>query len=114
MIKQHLKAIIGSTKEPDFVVIAPSAGKVYAIELKDGDQFDTKKASGEVTLIKTFAQALHGYLLKKGLEYVVEIRFCFFNQDSRDAIVSGMKGEINRNQAMTGVEFCRLIGVRHG
>lgn len=110
MIKRHLKAIIGSTKEPDFVVFVPQERKSYAVELKDGDQFDTKKAAGEVANIKTFARALHGYLLEKRLDYVVDIRFCFFNQNDRTAIVDGMKREINVAQAMTGADFCRLIG----
>jgi hypothetical protein len=87
MIKRHLKATIGTTKEPDFVVVVPQERKAYAVELKDGDRSDTKKAAGEVANIKRFAQALHGFLLEKRLDYVVEIRFCFFNRNDRSAIV---------------------------
>ncbi|MER2520016.1 MAG: hypothetical protein ABTQ34_04915 [Bdellovibrionales bacterium] len=111
MIRNHLKAIIGSTKEPDFVVVESHKHKVYAIELKDGDQFDTKKASGEVATIKMFSQHLHRMLLENGIDYTVEIRFCFFNQNNRASIVSGMKGEINQNQSMTGAEFCQLVNI---
>lgn len=110
MIKRHLKAIIGTTKEPDFVVFIPQERKVYAIELKDRDRFDTKKAAGEVANIEEFARALHGYLLGKLLDHVVEFRFCFFNQNDRHTVVDGMKREISVAQAMTGADFCRLIG----
>ena len=113
LIKRHLKEIIGSTKEPDFVVFRLSEKRAFAIELKDGDQFDTKKAAGEVALIKAFAQALQGYLLSKGLDIVVEIRFCFFNQQNRDAIVVGLKNQISKAQALTGVEFCSLVALNY-
>jgi hypothetical protein len=113
LIKRHLKKIIGSTKEPDFVVFKPKEKKAFAIELKDGDQFDTKKSAGEVALIKSFSQALHVFLLSKGLDIAVDIRFCFFNQISRDAIVAGLKGQISKGQALTGAEFCSFIGLNY-
>jgi hypothetical protein len=114
LIKKHLKKIINSTVEPDFVVIIVVDEKVFVIELKDGDQFDTKKAEGEVEALNKFANQLHGHMLKEGLSnYTVEIKICFFNSKSKDSIVLGMKNRISKSQAMTGEEFCRLINISY-
>lgn len=111
VIQKHLKEIIGTQFEPDFIVIVMAEARVLVVELKDGDVFDTKKASGEVELLRTFAQKLHTHLLQTALSnYAVEIKLCSFNQADKDAIVEGMKKRIKKSEAMTGAEFCKLVG----
>ncbi len=68
--------------------------QVLAIELKDGDTFDTKKSSGELesmTKLAAWLQQLTGYH--------ASIHFCSFNQDNRQAIVAGSKGRFTLQQA---------------
>ena len=93
--------------EPDYLVFVREGVKrhCYVIELKDGDQFDTKKSSGEVASLTNFATTVGAKL-----PYSTEIKICSFNQDDKDAIVQGFKQAINVNQVWTGKEFCELLG----
>lgn len=112
LIKTHLKKIIGTTIEPDFVYLVVNDGNAYIIELKDGDAFDTKKSAGEVKSANSFATALHSYFLQKGLPITYpKVRFCCFNQPDKKLIVAGLKGQIKESEAMTGKELCELIGI---
>ena len=118
LIRVHLKTVIQSSTEPDFIVIVIVDSKVFVIELKDGDTFDTKKVDGEVRAAKDFGALLHSFLLTrkvshKGLPYTVEVRFCCFNQSDKEKIVTGLKGRISKKEAMTGDEFCKLIGISY-
>ena len=113
LIRKHLKPIINSSHEPDFIVIVVDGEKVFVVEVKDGDAFDTKKAAGEVASVRAFAASLHSHLLGLGLNYSVETKLCCFNQDDKERIVSGLKGRITKREAMTGREFCALIGISH-
>ena len=113
LIRKHLKPIINSSHEPDFIVIVVDGEKVFVVEVKDGDAFDTKKAAGEVASVRAFAASLHAYLLGIRLAYSVETKICCFNQVDKDRIVSGLKGRITRREAMSGREFCALIGISY-
>jgi len=108
LIRKHLKPIINSSHEPDFIVIVVDGEKVFVVEVKDGDAFDTKKAAGEVASVRAFAASLHSFLLGINLAYSVEAKICCFNQEDKDRIVAGLKGRITRREAMTGREFYRL------
>lgn len=81
---------------------------VHIVELKDGDTFDTKKSSGELASITILANAL-----AEKLGYIAQAHFCSFNQNSKEAIVTGAKGRFDRDVAMTGAELCGLIGVNY-
>jgi hypothetical protein len=81
--------------------------KCYVIELKDGDNFDTKKSSGEVEHLKIYKEALAAKLT---FGWLAEIRVCCFNQDDPKRIVAGFKGRISLKEAMTGRELWRLFG----
>ena len=39
------------------------------------------------------------------------IKFCAFNQIDDQRIIEGFKNKISENQAMTGTEFCDLLGI---
>lgn len=101
--------IIDSPKsEPDFVIFERRGLRqhCYVVELKDGDAFDTKKSSGERGTIHGFVNRLAPHV-----RYTVSVHFCCFNQDDKDAIVNGLKRRITHEEAMTGKEFCALLGI---
>jgi hypothetical protein len=94
--------------EPDFLVLKRS-GKTqqcYLIELKDGDNFDTKKAAGEKESMQRFLTAISPHI-----QFKVSIHFCCFHRRTKQEIVAGFKRKITLNEAMTGPEFCELLGV---
>ena len=95
-----------SGTEPDFIIFKKTGKRqnCYVVELKDGDTFDTKKASAE-------RSALHSFVSENAanLPFTVSIHFCCFNQNDRAEIVTGFKGKINVEEAMTGREFCALL-----
>ena len=94
--------------EPDFLVFKRRQNRqlCHVIELKDGHVFDTKKASAE-------RQAMHTFIEKNGhrLPYIISSHFCCFNQESKEAILTGFKRKISPEEAMTGKEFCELLEI---
>jgi hypothetical protein len=94
--------------EPDFVVFERKAKRhhCYLIELKDGDTFDTKKAAGERDSLHRFMIAISPYI-----QFSTSIHFCCFHRETRGQIVEGFKRKISANEAMTGREFCELLGI---
>ena len=93
--------------EPDYLVFVRdlSIRQCYVLELKDGDQFDTKKSSGEVSNLLAFSTNVGSTL-----PYSTAIRICSFNQDDKQAIVAGFKQTIDESMVWTGREFCALLG----
>ena len=93
--------------EPDYLVFVRDGSKreCYVLELKDGDQFDTKKSSGEVNNLSAFSTNVGSTL-----PYSTTIRICSFNQDDRQAIVAGFKQTVDESMVWTGREFCMLLG----
>ena len=94
--------------EPDFLIFKrrDKQQNCYVVELKDGHVFDTKKASAE-------RRSIHSFIERNAphLQYRVAAHFCCFNQDNRDAIVTGFKRKITKDEAMTGREFCTLLEI---
>lgn len=84
-------------------------GKFMLIEIKDGDTFDTKKVAGEVGSLLT-AKA---HLIKhnKIKEQDVSIHYCSFNATNHEQVERGAKGLLPKGSAMTGQEFCDLVGL---
>lgn len=97
--------------EPDFVAFERRAKRqhCYVIELKDGDAFDTKKAAGERESMHRFVN-----VIAPVVQFIITVHFCSFNQGDRQAIVDGFKRRITEEEAMTGSEFCTLLGVDYG
>lgn len=101
------KSIQSPSAEPDFLIFQREGvvRRCFVVELKDGDTFDTKKSSGEVSSLNKFAQSVGSTL-----PYSTAIKVCSFNQSDKDAIVIGLKNEVAINQVWTGREFCELLG----
>lgn len=112
-IRSHFKPLIGSDKEPDFLVISVAERAIYVVEVKDGDCFDTKKARGEVRSLNEFSQRLKQWLCREvaTADYDVDIRMCFFNALEREHVAAGMKGFLTRSKAWTGVDLCKVLGI---
>ena len=94
--------------EPDYLVFVRKGARrlCYVVELKDGDQFDTKKSSGEVDSLTNFSTSVGSTL-----PYETAIRICSFNQDDKEAIVAGFKRTVDSSLVWTGGEFCELLGL---
>ena len=93
--------------EPDYLVFVREGAQreCYVLELKDGDQFDTKKSTGEVSNLSAFSTNVGSTI-----PYSTAIRICSFNQDDRQAIVAGFKQMVDASMVWTGREFCALLG----
>lgn len=90
----------------DVVVFDHTNRRLLVIEVKDGDTFDTKKASGELESMSRLAS-----ILQARTNYTPSIFFCSFNQESKEAIAMGAKGRFSLQQVMTGRELCGILGI---
>lgn len=106
--KQQIKKSkkIRSRYEPDFLGFNPKRRKCYIIEVKDGDQFDTKKAAGEHQTLYNFRNDV-----SSALSYSTAVYICSFNARTKDEIVHGLKGEFSKEETLTGKELCDLFGI---
>jgi len=84
-------------------------GKFMLIEIKDGDTFDTKKVAGEVASLITAKTHLIKH--NKLTEQDVSIHYCSFNATNHEQVERGAKGLLPKGSAMTGKEFCDLVGL---
>lgn len=95
--------------EPDLLIFLVQQKRVCKIiELKDGDSFDTKKASGEQEHLERFN--LH---IGAKIPFVSDYFVCCFNQTSKEEIVKGFKNAFDINHVMTGIELCEILGISY-
>ena len=99
----------GRLIEPDFLIFERTSNSqhCYIIELKDGHEFDTKSSAKEHANLNQFV-SMNAMALSN---YHSFIKICGFNALTREEIQTGFKGKIALSQAMTGAEFCHLLGV---
>ncbi|RIY31148.1 restriction endonuclease [Psittacicella hinzii] len=93
--------------EPDILIfIVENRYSCKVVELKDGDSFDTKKAKAEKNNLETF-------VLKFGsiIPFVTEYYVCCFNQEDKNLIYQGFKGEITYEHILTGKELCEILKI---
>lgn len=96
-------------KEPDFLVFIHGGGEArecLIVELKDGDNFDTKKASGEVKTLKEFQNHIAAQI-----PYRTKVYICCYHAPDRGRVVEAFKHVITEEMAMTGREFCYLLSL---
>lgn len=105
------KTIRGNGVEPDFIVFQHigSSQKCYVIELKDGCNFDTKKAEKEEANLKKFTTANKDQLRW----FKVFSKVVGFNSKTQEEVRAGFKNKITLEQAMTGKEFCDLLDISY-
>jgi hypothetical protein len=106
--KQKIKdsKIIKSQYEPDFLAFHPKMRHCYIIEVKDGDQFDTKKAAGERAMLQNFSSDI-----SHSVPYITSIYMCSFNASAKDEIYNGLKRKFSVKEVMTGRELCDLFRI---
>jgi len=100
------KAASGYGIRGDIVAFDYDNEVLSVIEVKDGDTFDTKKASGELESLNATAKDLADQT-----HFNARIFFCSFNQTDKNAIVFGAKGRFSTQQVMTGRELCDILGI---
>ena len=102
------KKLSSPGQEPDFLIFhhAGESKHCYAVELKDGDTFDTKKAEGEYKNLESFVQTV-----SQNIPYTVSFYFVAFNQEDKNAIYEGFKKKVPLDKCMTGREFCGLLEI---
>lgn len=95
--------------EPDLLVFLVQQARICkVIELKDGDNFDTKKAKGEKENLEKFATEFGAKI-----PFVAEYYVCAFNQENKEQIVAGFKHEFTLEHVMTGKELCKLLNISY-
>lgn len=103
-------AIAIPNHEPDYIVVQVNDAnvKIVVVEMKDGDDFDTKKSNAELETLTACK-----YFIENNFEISTDYALCCFNQTSRQNIVRGLKNRFDEAHVMTGNEFCELVGIEY-
>jgi hypothetical protein len=106
--KKQIKTseVVDTKFEPDLLAFDLIHRMCYVIEVKDGDQFDTKKSEGERTTLHSFVDDVASVL-----PFSFKIYMCSFNSQSKEAIYHGLKHKFLLDELMTGRELCDLLGI---
>lgn len=91
---------------PDMICVDTKANTCLVVELKLGDNFDTKKANGEVNALRRYAAKLN-----MAIPYRVSYAVCMFTALNTQAVIAGFKNRITDREALTGKQFCDLLGI---
>ena len=78
----------------------------YVIEVKDGDQFDTKKASGEHNTLHNFTNDV-----SHSIPFSTRIFMCCSNSRNIEDMYVGLKGKFSRDELITGKDLCMLLDI---
>ena len=105
---KNRKEYLPKGHDPDLLIfqIMPTGNDCYIVELKDGDNFDTKKASGEKAALEECKD-----FLETKIPFVTNFYVCAFNQTDRESIVAGFKHRFDINHVMTGKELCDILEI---
>ena len=94
--------------EPDLIIFSLNNGRgdCHIVELKVGAAFDTKKADGEKETLEACRAALSSKLPFRTNSYL-----CSFHAETKEEIVTGLKGRFTENEVMTGRELCKILNI---
>jgi hypothetical protein len=108
--KQQIKncKTIRSEYEPDFLSFHPLTRNCYIVEVKDGDQFDTKKAAGERQMLGNFRTDI-----SHSVPYITHVYLCSFNSLTKEEIYRGLKRKFQMAELITGRELCDLFRIEY-
>ncbi len=98
--------IIHSKYEPDFLAFRLDERMCYVVEVKDGDQFDTKKAAGERASLHNFANDI-----AHDLPFTTRIYLCSFNAPNLESVYNGLKRKFDKTELLTGRDLCELFEI---
>jgi len=96
--------------EPDLIIFSLEKGRgvCHIVELKVGANFDTKKADGEKETLEICCS-----VLSSKLPFKTNFYLCSFHAESKEEIVSGLKGRFTENEVITGRELCKILNVNY-
>ncbi len=93
--------------EPDLLIFIIERKRVCkVIELKDGDNFDTKKSQSEREHLEKFAVQFGAKI-----PFVTEFYICCFNQPDKELIKEGFKNKFEIEHIMNGQELCDILKI---
>lgn len=93
--------------EPDLLIFVVERKRVCkVIELKDGDNFDTKKSQSEREHLEKFAVQFGAKI-----PFVTEFYICCFNQSNKELIREGFKNKFEIEHIMNGRELCDVLKI---
>lgn len=96
--------------QPDILMFSISAvNTCCVVELKDGDDFDTKKSQSEknsLIAITNHLQSLFGKIFEK-----IDYKICCFNQNDKTKVINGLKKRFTIDEVVTGKELCNMLGI---
>lgn len=107
--KKTLKKSSYSIKdiEPDLLIFIVERKRVCkVIELKDGDNFDTKKSQSERKNLEQFATQFGAKI-----PFVTEFYICCFNQSDKNIIKEGFKNKFEIEHILNGEELCDILNI---
>lgn len=95
--------------EPDLLIFIVQKQRICkVIELKDGDNFDTKKAQSEREHLEEFSIRFGAKI-----PFVTEYYICSFNQPDKHIIKEGFKNKFDIEHIMTGKELCDILNINY-
>lgn len=107
ILKKSRYAIAGI--EPDLLIFVVERRRICkVIELKDGDNFDTKKSASEREHLERFATEFGAQI-----PFVTEFFICSFNQEDKEQIQIGFKNKFELEHIMTGRELCEVLHISY-
>lgn len=93
--------------EPDLLIFVVQKKRVCkVIELKDGDNFNTKKSQGEKEHLEAFVEKI-----SPNIPFVTKYYVCSFNQNNKEEICKGFKGVFDIEHILTGKELCDILNI---
>lgn len=93
--------------EPDIIIFIVEDDRICKIiELKEGDNFDTKKAQKEKESLEKFA-TIFGSKIPFATEYYI----CSFNQEDKDLIYKWFKEKFSYEHILTWRELCEILKI---
>jgi hypothetical protein len=107
ILKEHFPKIHHkSAIEIDYIVIKEN--EIYIFEIKDGDNFDTKKSSSEY---ESLILAQH-YFKTKFPTHSINIHIVLWNSHTITSNSIKVK-DIPKEIVITGRAFCKLVGIKY-
>lgn len=93
--------------EPDMLIFIIESHRICkVIELKDWDNFDTKKSLWEKEHLEKFAT-----LFWAKIPFVTEYYICSFHQNNKEKIFQGFKKVFSYEHILTWRELCNILGI---
>ena len=92
--------------QADLLIVDNHSRRFLLVEVKEGYVFDTKKADGELSSLKSITS-----WLAQEFAYKTHYYLCSFYQDDLHQIVSGTKGRFTTDHVISGRGLCEKLGI---